>query len=157
VLSVALIAAAIGTSECATIPHSLGGPPRGEWPTYGGTYANARYSALDQITRDNVSRLQIAWRWTSPDHAVMDREPRLETFLNEGTPIMVDGTLYVSTSLSQAAAIDAATGHTLWVYDPQAFALGDGHARQCERSAHDLHGARQAVPRRARRRVEPPG
>jgi quinoprotein glucose dehydrogenase len=37
---------------------------------------------------------------------------------------MVDGTLYVSTSLSQAAAIDAVTGQTLWVHDPQAHARG---------------------------------
>jgi quinoprotein glucose dehydrogenase len=32
---------------------------------------------------------------------------------------MVGGVLYISTSLSQVAAIDAATGKTLWVYDPE--------------------------------------
>src|SRR6185436_8089220 len=38
----------------------------------------------------------------------------------ESTPIMVDSTLYTSTSLSQIAAIDAATGKTKWVFDPRA-------------------------------------
>ena len=52
-------------------------PPRGEWPTHGGTNANARYSSLDQITRDNVDRLRIAWRWTSPDEELMARQPHI--------------------------------------------------------------------------------
>jgi quinoprotein glucose dehydrogenase len=119
-----LVAVAIGTTDCATSGRSFVIPSGGEWPTYGGTYANARYSPLDQITPDNVSRLRIAWRWTSPDHALMDRDPPLETYLNEGTPIMVEGVLYVSTSLSQIAAIDAATGRTLWLHDPQVYAAG---------------------------------
>jgi len=37
----------------------------------------------------------------------------------ESTPLMIGGVLYISTSLSQVAAIDAATGKTLWVYDPE--------------------------------------
>lgn len=123
-LSVVLVAAAIGTAQCATSRGSFLVPPRGEWPTYGGTYANARYSPLDQITPDNVSRLRIAWRWQSPDRALMERDPPLETFLNEGTPVMVDGVLYVSTSLSQVAAIDAATGQTIWVHDPKVYTAG---------------------------------
>ena len=37
---------------------------------------------------------------------------------------MVGGVLYVSTSLSEAAAIDAATGKTRWVYDPETWKNG---------------------------------
>ena len=44
--------------------------------------------------------------------------------MNEGTPLMVGGVLYVSTSLSQVAAIDAATGQTLWTHDPEVWKLG---------------------------------
>ena len=98
--------------------------PLGEWPTYGGSYANTRYSPLDQITRDNVRQLRVAWRWRSPDHEVMARVPHLETFANEATPLMIRGVLYVSTSLSQVAAIDAATGQTLWVHDPRVWTEG---------------------------------
>ena len=99
-------------------------PPRGEWPTHGGTNANARYSSLDQITRDNVGRLRIAWRWTSPDEELMARQPQIRTWVNQATPLMIGGVLYVSTSASQVAAIDAISGHTLWVHDPKIWMHG---------------------------------
>ena len=50
--------------------------------------------------------------------------PRPGTSLLIATPLMVDGVLYVSTPLYQAAAVDARTGQTLWVYDPKAYASG---------------------------------
>jgi quinoprotein glucose dehydrogenase len=99
-------------------------PPAGEWPTYGGTNANARYSSLDLITRDNVRRLGIAWRWQSPDGELMARQPEIRTWANEATPVMVAGVLYVSTSASQVAAIDATSGRTLWVHDPKIWVHG---------------------------------
>src|SRR3954469_14182669 len=34
----------------------------GEWPTYGGDLASTRYSPLDQINKDNFSKLEVAWR-----------------------------------------------------------------------------------------------
>ena len=99
-------------------------PARGEWPTYGGTHANAHYSSLDQITRDNVKQLRIAWRWVSPDRELMASRPDIQTWANEATPLMVAGVLYVSTSASQVAAIDARTGRTLWVHDPRIWIHG---------------------------------
>src|SRR2546422_2430273 len=99
-------------------------PARGEWPAYGGTHANARYSSLDQITRDNVKQLRIAWRWVSPDRELMASRPDIQTWANEATPLMVAGVLYVSTSASQVAAIDARTGRTLWVHDPKIWIHG---------------------------------
>ncbi len=42
----------------------------------------------------------------------------------EATPLMVGGVLYTTTSLSQVAAIDAATGKTLWVYEPKSYQHG---------------------------------
>jgi len=111
----------VGPSSCAVLKpaaesQALG---RGEWPSYGGTLANAKYSLLDQVSAANVRQLRIAWRWQSPDHEIMDKNPQVETFVNEGTPIMVDGVLYVSTALSQVAALDPLTGRTLWVHDPK--------------------------------------
>lgn len=95
---------------------------RGQWPTYGGDPSSTRYSPLDQITRDNVHRLRVAWRWDSPDNTVVASNRRaLPAFpaAFKATPIMVDGVLYIKTSLSQAAAIDAATGRMLWSFDPE--------------------------------------
>jgi quinoprotein glucose dehydrogenase len=99
-------------------------PTRGEWPTHGGTSANARYSSLDQITRDNVRKLRIAWRWKSPDQDLLARQPGIQTWANEATPLMIGGVLYVSTSLSQVVAVEATTGRTLWVHDPKIWVHG---------------------------------
>ncbi len=48
------------------------------------------------------------------------------SYANESTPLMVGGTLYTSTSLSQVAAIDAATGETRWTFDPKVYENGLG-------------------------------
>jgi quinoprotein glucose dehydrogenase len=98
---------------------------RGEWPAYAGTYASARYSPLDQINTSNAANLKVVWRWTSPDHAVRAKHNDIDpSWYHEATPIMVNGVLYTNTSLSQVAAIDAATGRTKWVFDPEAHRLG---------------------------------
>jgi quinoprotein glucose dehydrogenase len=94
---------------------------RDEWSAYGANKANTKYSPLDQIDKQNVSSLRVAWRWTSPDMEVVKQTPGLVTGKFEATPIMVNGVLYTSTSLSQVAAIDPATGRTRWVYDPESW------------------------------------
>src|SRR5256886_14049935 len=48
------------------------------------------------------------------------------TRANESTPLMIGGVLYTSTTLSQVAAIDAATGETKWVFDPKVYENGLG-------------------------------
>ena len=107
-------------------PESMAALARGEWPTYAGTYASAKYSPLDQINAGNVGDLKVAWRWTSPDHALRDANPGTiePSVTHQGTPIMVNGVLYTSTSLSQVAAIDAATGQTKWVFNSGSHKLG---------------------------------
>ncbi len=100
---------------------------QGQWPAYAGTYAAARYSPLTQINRDNAKNLRVIWRWKSPDAAIRDAKPEIGPgFVNELTPLMVDGVLYTSTSLSQVAAIDAVTGETKWLFDPKIYENGLG-------------------------------
>jgi quinoprotein glucose dehydrogenase len=108
-------------------PESVKLMSQGEWPAYGGTYAAARYSPLTQIDRHNAGDLHVAWRWTSPDMAIKQANPQVgPSRANESTPLMVGGTLYTSTSLSEVAAIDAATGATKWVFDPRIYENGLG-------------------------------
>jgi quinoprotein glucose dehydrogenase len=132
-LLLAAVLAALLVTGHVTIGQPLPGAPsasmaalaRGEWPAYAGTYASAKYSPLDQITRANVGTLQIAWRWESPDHAVRRADPSIDpSVFHESTPIMVGGVLYTSTSLSQIAAIDAVTGRAKWVFDPGVYKHG---------------------------------
>jgi len=99
-------------------------PQNREWRFYGAGPGNTKYSPLDQINASNVKSLRAAWTWTSPDLKVIEQNRNLFTSGNEATPLMVNGVLYVSTSLSQIAAVDARTGKTIWVYDPQSYKTG---------------------------------
>ena len=130
------------------------GATNGEWRSYGADIGSTKYSPLDQITEENFEDLEIAWRWRSVDthlarsdgggtwlaparelFEVLAREepdrwetelysPRPGTSLLIATPLMVDGVLYLSTPLYQAAAVDARTGETLWSFDPKAYESG---------------------------------
>ena len=96
----------------------------GEWRAYGSDNASTKYIPLDQINKNNVKDLQIAWRWNSPDNALVESNPDLWTMVNESTPLMIGGVIYTSTSLNLVAAINAVTGETIWVYDPKTYEDG---------------------------------
>jgi quinoprotein glucose dehydrogenase len=87
------------------------GAADGEWRFYGGDAGSTKYSALDQIDRENVSELEIAWRWQMENFG-----PQPE-YNSRVTPLMVGGVLYTTAGYRRdVAAIDATTGETLWVY-----------------------------------------
>ena len=89
-----------------------------EWTHYSGNAASHKYSPLDQINKDNIGKLQVAWRWSSPDNAVVEANPTARPGGYADTPLMVKGVLYTVTSLGQVAAINPASGQTLWSLDP---------------------------------------
>lgn len=97
--------------------------PDEEWRSYGGSAANLKYSATDQIRPSNVKRLEIAWKWRSPDEE-RKLEAKVRPWLFEATPLMIGGKLYVITGMGLLAAIDAVSGKTLWTYDPKSYARG---------------------------------
>src|SRR5947199_2615046 len=106
--------------------HARAGKVRGaatEWLNYAGDKASSKYSLLTQISGGNFNRLRTAWTWRSAEEEVA-KANHLKTWVWEATPLMVGGVLYMSTSLSQVAAIDAATGKTRWVYDPETWKGG---------------------------------
>ncbi len=100
------------------------GASDGEWRSFGGDLGNTKYSALDQITRDNVTRLAVAWTWNSPSLEVMRQNPRVRPGQFKVVPIVARGRMYVATEVAQAAAIDPATGATLWLHDPESWRAG---------------------------------
>jgi len=83
------------------------------WRTYGGDDGNTHYSELQQINRDNVAGLTVAWSYASARGAALPASSELQV-----NPIVVDGVLYGRNPLYNVFALDAATGRELWRYDP---------------------------------------
>lgn len=82
-----------------------------EWKTYGGDLASMRYSSLDQINKDNFSKLQVAWRLNTNAFG-----PRPDS-LYSATPLMVGGVLYTTAGTRRAVvALNGATGELLWMH-----------------------------------------
>ena len=86
-------------------------PAGAEWRSYAADSFSTKYSPLDQINADNVSKLRIAWRWKSNNFG-----PRNEGNM-ETTPLMIGGRLYFTAGQRRVViAADAETGETLWMY-----------------------------------------
>lgn len=84
-------------------------PAAGQWRTYGGDLASARYSPLDQITAANFGTLRIAWRFRTDNFGA---RPELQL---QATPLYVDGLLYAAVGSRRAAvAIDPSSGELIW-------------------------------------------
>jgi PQQ-dependent dehydrogenase (methanol/ethanol family) len=79
----------------------------GQWMTYGGTYSEQRFSPLTKIDASNVGTLGLQW--------FGDYETNQD---QHGSPLYVDGVIYVSTSRNVVHAFDARTGQPLWKYNP---------------------------------------
>lgn len=79
-------------------------PPDGDWLMWRRTYNGWGYSPLDQINKDNVKGLQLAWSWSmSPGRT-------------QETPLVHDGIIYIQNADQTVQALDAATGDLIWEY-----------------------------------------
>jgi quinoprotein glucose dehydrogenase len=94
-LALALLVGAVGLAQTADVG----------WPMHGGLN-NIRYSSLTQINQTNVARLRVAWTYDAKD-AFTGSEM-------QSHPVVVDGTVYVTTPTMKVAAVDAATGQERW-------------------------------------------
>jgi alcohol dehydrogenase (cytochrome c) len=105
-LSIALVGARVsGQIPYQRILRSDSEPS--SWLTYSGGYRSHRYSSLDQINRQNVGRLKMAWTYQI-------RQPGLF----ETSPIVADGVMFITEPPSTVTALDVRTGRPLWTWTP---------------------------------------
>jgi len=93
----------------------LRNPAPGDWLNWRRTDNAWGYSPLDQINRQNVTQLQLAWSWAMDD-----------TGANEATPLVYDGIMYLPNPRGVIQALDAATGDLIWQYRPAASKAAEG-------------------------------
>ena len=84
----------------------LADPPPGDWLSWRRTQDGHGYSPLDQITRENVGDLKLAWSWGMTGRS------------NQGTPLVHDGVMFLANPGGAIQALDAATGEIIWEYKP---------------------------------------
>ncbi len=86
----------------------LNNPPPDDWLHWRGNPASWGYSSLNQINKENIHRLRLAWVWGMEDG---DR--------SQPVPLVRDGTLYLPNSGNVIQALDASEGTLLWEYRRQ--------------------------------------
>jgi quinoprotein glucose dehydrogenase len=101
------ISIALSLSPCASAQAGKAGGAENHttWHNYGGSSDGSQYSALHQIDRSNVKKLQIAWTYRTGD----DRKYAFN-------PLVIDGTMYVLAKNNAIVALDAATGKEIWTH-----------------------------------------
>ena len=87
-----------------------------DWLAYGRNHNEQRFSPLNSITRENVSRLGVDWYLDLPDDVGL-----------VATPLVIDGVLYFTGSMNVVRAVDARSGKLLWQHDPQVAKEIAGH------------------------------
>lgn len=95
--------------------------PAKDWPTYGGSFDNHRYSRLDQVTARNVHGLRVKWTFPIPDAGVLDNSlqttPLVVRGREAGLP-RLDAVMFVTSPLNRVLALNAATGESIWQFAP---------------------------------------
>ncbi|PWK55128.1 alcohol dehydrogenase (cytochrome c) [Silicimonas algicola] len=79
-------------------------PPDGDWLMWRRTYNGWGYSPLDQINKENVGDLQLAWSWAMTPGRTQE------------TPLVHDGIIYIQNSDQTIQALDGASGDLIWEY-----------------------------------------
>jgi len=75
------------------------------WLMYSGGYFSQRYSPLREITTSNVKNLELKWILPNQVFGAW-----------QSTPLVVDGTMYVTQRPNDVLAVDAKTGRVFWLY-----------------------------------------
>jgi alcohol dehydrogenase (cytochrome c) len=81
----------------------LRNPPPGDWLMARRNYQAWSYSPLDEITRNNVEELKLAWSWSMN-----------EIGSNQPMPLVHNGVMYLGNTGNMMQALDAATGDLIW-------------------------------------------
>jgi quinoprotein glucose dehydrogenase len=91
-------------------------PAASDWGYYGGDVFGQRFSSLDQINRNNVARLEVAWTYRTGELGAGFTQASKLTF--EATPVLAFGLLYLETATNVVIALDPQTGRLRWRFDP---------------------------------------
>ena len=94
------------------------------WSVYKADAESSSYSALEEINKENVHQLKIAWTFNPNDAAEGSRFAA-----SQCNPIIIDGIMYVASARHRIYALDASNGKQIWSFDPFDGGPGGGSFR----------------------------
>jgi glucose dehydrogenase len=98
-----------GSSSSGNGPDAASAPETEDWPLFGRDRDNTRFATQNEVDTANVDELGEAWSTgLGPDQ-----------YLMESFPLVLNGTVYVTTSTDEVMSIDGKTGHINWTYTPE--------------------------------------
>jgi quinoprotein glucose dehydrogenase len=152
------LAATLAIAAAASIFAAKRGAVRAEgqdaadgWPYYGHDAGGMRYSSLRQINRQNVATLKVAWTFHTGEVSEGGGGRKRSGF--ESTPLVVEGTLFVTTPFNRIIALDPETGAQRWAYDPKIDLDGDYGDGLVNRGVATWRDAARANGQPCRRRI----
>ena len=92
---------------------------RKDWPTYGGSFSQQRFSRLFQVNRRNVSKLEVKWTFAVPDAGIIDNSLQTTPLVVRGHTASLprfDAVMFVTSPRNRVIALDAATGEPIWEF-----------------------------------------
>lgn len=101
----------VAANSPADLTPVASGAEQKNWEHYGNTPGGSRFAALDQINRDNVSKLQVAWTYHTGDTPISPGGNGAE---DQETPLQVNDRLFLCTPHNNVIALDADTGKQIW-------------------------------------------
>ncbi|GJM29807.1 MAG: hypothetical protein DHS20C17_24420 [Cyclobacteriaceae bacterium] len=104
----------VSANSCNTVSNNNGtAEQHRSWAVYRGDEGSNAYSALNQINKENVHTLKVAWTYRTGEGQVSGSRPSIQC-----NPIVVNNRLYATSAGLKIFALDAATGEQLWEFDP---------------------------------------
>ncbi|MBP5073569.1 glucose/quinate/shikimate family membrane-bound PQQ-dependent dehydrogenase [Pseudomonas chlororaphis] len=105
----------VKTSSEPAIKPVAPGTEQKDWAHWGNTTAGNRFAALDQINKDNIDQLQVAWTFRTGDIPQSTGAGAED----QNTPLQIGDRVYTCTAYGKVFALDADTGAERWKFDPQ--------------------------------------
>lgn len=108
----------VSATEAVPVKPVAAGEEQKNWEHWGNTTHGDRFAALDQINKQNINKLQVAWTAHTGDIPLSNGSGAED----QNTPLQVGDTLFVCTPYSKVLALDVDTGKEKWRYDSKATA-----------------------------------
>ena len=125
-LSCSVVLALVGCTRPAVVRDTQA--QVAEWQAYGNDAGSSRYSVLNEITKENVRSLKVAWMYRTGDvsdgRGIWNGQKVWAKSTFEATPLMADATLYIATPFNRIIALEAETGRERWIFDPKLNRIG---------------------------------